>query len=129
MSIKKFVDGLDKSQLLHAKECIEERLSQYANAEKVKFASLVYGSCRHAWCDVRDAKGWEILKQKYEEQAKERFDIAIDWCKDSWKTLDFNEEIPTIEFVTVSVMDYQGWLKDSVNPSFVVVDPKEETPS
>lgn len=122
MSIPDFVNNLDKDQLHRTKELIEERLAKYANASKVKFACLVYGGCRHAWCDVRDEKGWMLLKDKYEEQARERFDFAINWCKDSWKTLDFNEEIPTIEFINVNMLDYPDWLKDSVNPDFVVTE-------
>lgn len=124
MSISEFVNKLDKEQLENAKEQIEARLSKYASAKKVKFASLVYGGCRHCWIDCRDEEGWRLLEQEYVKAATERFSFAVEWCGGDYKGLTFMEELPQIEITYVNDMDYEEWLFDSLNPSFKV---KEES--
>lgn len=123
MSIPEFVSKLDKEQLEYAKEQIEARLNKYASAKKVKFASLVYGMCRHCWIDCRDEEGWKLLEQEYVKAATERFSSAVKWCGGDYKGTTFREELPQIEIINVNDMDYEEWLKDSLNPSFKV---KEE---
>lgn len=120
MSIAKFVEGLDKEQLRHAKEQIELRLNKYADAKKIKFASLVYGECRHCWIDTRDEEGWKLLEHEYVKAATECFPKAIRWCSGEYKSRTFKEELPSIEIVEVSELDYDDWLKDSLNPSFKI---------
>lgn len=124
MSITEFVNKLNKEQLEHAKNEIELRLGKYANAKKVKFASLVYGMCRHCWIDCRDEEGWKLLEQEYVKAATERFSFAVDWCCGDYKGLIFREELPQIEIIEVNDVDYGEWLFDSLNPSFKV---KEES--
>lgn len=124
MGISDFVSKLNREQLEHAKNEIELRLGKYASAKRVKFASLVYGELRHCWIDCRDEEGWKLLEKRYVEAATERFSFAVDWCSGDYNGLTFREELPQIEIINVNDMDYEEWLKDSLNPSFKV---KEES--
>ena len=120
MSISEFVNKLDKEQLEHAKEEIELRLGKYTSAKRVKFASLVHGMCRWCWIDCRDEEGWKLLEKEYVKAATEQFSSALKWCGGEYKRETFREELPQIEITDVNDMDYQEWLKDSLNPSFKV---------